>query len=147
VFISAAPDLVANDNNGAQDVFLYDRVLDVVTLVSHNLALNGSGNGSSTEAVISGDGNYIAFSSNSSDLVANDGNFSIDVLVYERAAGTIVLASRNTGTGSGNGASSGPSISDDGRYVAFQSTATNLVANDANGNQDVFVYDRVGNSV
>ena len=116
-----ASDLVANDSNGiTQDVFLYDNLTKTVTLVSRNTG-TGSGNNNSLTTVISGDGNFIAFSSNASDLVSNDSNGIIeDVFLFNRTAGTIALVSHNTGTGSGNSNSTGPTISSDGAFIAFR---------------------------
>jgi hypothetical protein len=137
---------VSNDTNGfTQDVFVFDRAAGTVSLVSHNVS-GGSGNSSSSAPVISGDGNFIAFTSNASDLVSNDTNSTQDVFVFDRAAGVVSLVSRNTSGGSGNSSSGSPVISGDGNFIAFTSNATNLVSNDTNNNQDVFVYDRTANA-
>ena len=88
------------------------------------------------------DGRYVVFQSNASNLVPNDNNGASDVFVRDLVAGTISLVSVNTsGSGSGNGASQDPVVSSDGRYVSFDSTASNLVPNDTNGASDVFVRD------
>jgi Tol biopolymer transport system component len=149
VFGSAASDLVANDTNGTQqDVFVRDLTTGTTTLVSVNSAGTASGNHSSgalnarTAAAISADGRYVAFSSLADDLTGLDTNGVRDVFVRDRTAGVTTLVSINSaGTASGNGSSSSPVISADGRYVAFFSSASNLVANDSNGTQDVFVRD------
>jgi Tol biopolymer transport system component len=112
------------------------------TLVSVNRAGTGSGNGFSTSPVLSATGRFVAFVSTASDLVANDTNGAPDVFVRDLKTGTTTLVSVNrAGTDSGNGASFGsyaPLLSADGRVVAFQSAASDLVANDTNGAGDVF---------
>lgn len=97
-----------------------------------------SGNANSFNAAISADGRFVAFVSNSSDLVSNDTNGAADVFVLDRSTGTTTLASVNRNGVSGNGISGSPAISADGRFVAFVSTATDLVAGNLNG---VFVRD------
>ena len=95
-------------------------------------------------SAISADGRFVAFSSEASDLVANDTNGTTgDVFVRDLQLGTTTLVSINRfGTGSGNGSSGWLSaISADGRFVAFSSLASDLVANDTNGTDDVFVRD------
>jgi Tol biopolymer transport system component len=101
------------------------------------------GNSDSSEAAFSDDGRFIAFTSKASNLVALPTNGQQDVFVRDMQTGTTRLVSVNKdGTGGGNGASSEPRISADGRYVAFSSLATDLVAADANGvGSDVFVRD------
>jgi Tol biopolymer transport system component len=139
-FTSRASNLVANDSNGTQDVFVRDLVNGMTTLVS--TTGTASGNSDSSNPVVSADGRYVAFTSRASNLVANDSNGTQDVFVRNLVNGTTTLVS-TTGTSSGNGYSANPVISADGRYVAFTSYASNLVANDTNSTQDVFVRDLV----
>jgi hypothetical protein len=143
VFNSGASDLVANDNNGTNDVFLRDLQAGTTTLVSVNRFGTNSGNQSSAVASVSADGRYVAFQSNASDLVANDTNGKfVDVFVRDIQMGVTTLVSVNkTGTGSGNNGSGHPWISADGRFVVFESGASDLVANDTNADNDVFVRD------
>ena len=105
----------------------------------------GSGNSGSVRPVISADGRFVAFDSAASDLVANDTNgITNDVFVRDLQLGTTTLVSVNRfGTGSGNSVTRiAPVISADGRFVAFGSAASDLVANDTNGTTyDVFVRD------
>ncbi|MEV2237136.1 hypothetical protein [Micromonospora sp. NPDC049891] len=106
-------------------------------------ALGGhAGDGASFAAVPSADGRYVAFTSTATNLVPGDTNHADDVFVRDRATGAIARVSLATGGGAGDGDSYLPAISADGRYVAFASTATNLVPGDANHAEDVFVRDR-----
>jgi hypothetical protein len=144
VFQSTASDLVPNDTNGTTDVFMRDLVTGTTTLVSVNSAGTGSGNGASQNAFVTPDGRYVAFESSASNLVPNDTNGATDVFVRDLVTGTTTLVSVNSaGTGSGNGASQHVGISADGRYVTFDSSASNLVGGDTNGASDVFVRDLV----
>jgi Tol biopolymer transport system component len=102
----------------------------------------GQGNHHSEFAAISADGRFVAFESAASNLVGGDTNGTYDIFVHDRHTGTTERASLATGGGQANGYSRLPSISGDGRYVAFYSEATNLVAGDTNGFDDVFVRDR-----
>ena len=144
-FLSNASDLVPNDTNNTTDVFLRDLQAGTTILVSRRNLGGGSGNFYSDQPTISADGRYVAFTSSARDLIANDNTFSRDVYLFDRVAGTNRLVSVNHfGTGPGIGDSSAPSISANGRYIGFESVATNLVANDVNGElRDVFVRDVV----
>ncbi|UBF25722.1 DUF4347 domain-containing protein [Kovacikia minuta CCNUW1] len=146
VFTSSGANLVPNDNNNAQDVFVHDRIAGTVSLVSLNSSGTGSGNNSASNPVISANGRYVAFQSGASDLVAGVGG--IQIYVRDLQTGTTVVASRANGVSgvTGNSTSSNASISDDGRYVAFQSFANNLSPGDINFNQDIFVRDLMNNT-
>jgi Tol biopolymer transport system component len=146
LFASSANNLVLTNNNNfvlprRMNVFLHDRSNDVMTLVSVNLAGNGGGNGDSFPRGISTDGQFALFESSASDLVPNDTNNASDVFVRDVINGTTTLVSVNTNGGIANGASHSSVMTLDGRYVAFVSAASNLVANDANNIADVFVRD------
>lgn len=147
-FYSAAGDLVANDTNNATDLFLRDIVAGTTTIVSVNRSGAAAGIGLLSAPAVSADGRFVAFQSDAADLVANDpqragGNQDADVFVRDVAAGTTTLVSINrAGTASGNAPSRFPAISADGRYVVFESYATDLVANDSNLYRDVYVRDR-----
>ena len=97
------------------------------------------GNNSSYDPSISADGRFVAFHSDASNLVAGDGNGTSDVFVRDRATGKTRRVSVSSAGAEGNGASYNPSISADGRFVAFESSASNLVAGDGNGTSDIFV--------
>jgi TolB protein len=141
-FVSDASDLVPDDTNGTQDVFVRDLAKGVTMLVSRNHTGTASGNGRSDAPVMSGSGRYIAFASHASDLVEADTNGVQDVFVRDLATGLTTLISRDSaGMASGNGESFGPSISASGRSVAFVSFASNLVAGDTNATIDMFVRD------
>ncbi len=108
-----------------------------------SVSTNGlaTGNGSSTSPALSTAGRMVAFTSNASNLVAGDTNGVADVFVRDTLASTTVRVSVSSSGAPGNGTSDQASISPDGRWVAFRSTATNLVAGDTNGVADVFVRD------
>jgi Tol biopolymer transport system component len=137
-FTSAAGDLVANDINLDQDVFLSDTLSGSNTLVSVGInGLAGFG-GYSGSPVISANGRYVAFVSYATNLIANNVKSLNDVFRRDMLLGTNLLVSVATdGFHQGNGASSSPVMSQDGRYVAFMSAANNL----ASGAQGVFWRD------
>lgn len=91
---------------------------------------------------VSEDARFVAFESLATNLVAGDTNGVRDVFVRDHLTGATTRVSVATGGGEGNGASDQPSISHDGRYVAFRSVATNLIGTDTNGVADIFVHDR-----
>jgi Tol biopolymer transport system component len=141
-FLSIASNLVANDANGMVDVFVRDLDSSTTRLASVNAEGNGSGNGASRNPALSGDGRFVAFDSDASDLVAGDGNDATDVFFRDLQFGPTRLVSVNAaGTGSGDGRSLIPTISADGSRVSFGSSASNLVATDTNGAPDIFVRD------
>jgi Tol biopolymer transport system component len=149
VFLSDAPNLVAGqvDDNLSDDVFLYDRATGTTTLVSHTASspTTAGGRGSETP-VISADGRFVAFASAARDLtLPADPGALRDVFLWDRLSGAVTLVSRSRTVGiPGDGESLHPSISADGRYVAFASAAKNLVSRVSDFNQlpDVFLYDR-----
>ncbi|CAK0778928.1 hypothetical protein CCP2SC5_860003 [Azospirillaceae bacterium] len=139
-FQSSASNLVAGDTNGQSDVFIRDMETGAVTRVS--VASNGDqGGGASSFASISSNGRYVAFESLSNNLVFGDTNDASDVFVKDMVTGVVSRVSTSTNGSQGNGGSWGPSISSDGRYVAFYSYARNLVSVDANGVMDIFIKD------
>jgi Tol biopolymer transport system component len=146
LFASTANNLtLTNNNNYVQpcrfNVYLHDNLADTTTLVSVNQAGTGGGNGDSFPTGISTNGQFALFESSASDLVANDTNNTTDIFVRDVINGTTTLVSTNPAGGSASGISRGSVLTPDGRYVAFTSAATNLVANDTNGIADVFVSD------
>ena len=105
-------------------------------------ALGGQGNALSSEPAVAGD-RYVVFASAATNLVQGDNNRAVDVFLRDRVAGSTERVSVSIGPqGQANGPSTKPTASADGRYVAFTSGASNLVAGDTNGRPDVFVRDR-----
>jgi Tol biopolymer transport system component len=144
-FDSRASNLVSDDTNNRQDIFVYDTVANTTRRVSVND--NGTqGNSDSYDPSISADGRYVAFRSSARNLVSGDTNGYADIFVYDTVANTTRIVSVDDNGIQGNGDSYAPSISADGRYVAFQSDARNLVNGDTNGYPDIFVYDTVANT-
>ncbi len=100
------------------------------------------GNAGSHSASISADGRYVAFESTATNLVPGDTNGRQDIFVRNRSSGATERVSISSSGVEGNRDSYSPSISADGRYVAFASNAYNLVDVDSNFARDVFVRDR-----
>jgi Tol biopolymer transport system component len=144
VFQSDAPNLVPGDTNRVADVFLHDRASGVTKRVS--LGAHGQANGASGFATISANGRFVAFQSAASNLVARDTNRIVDVFVRDLATGKtsrVSVSSRRVQAGCKGGCeSTEPALSADGCFVAFESSATNLVPGDTNKLADVFVRDR-----
>ena len=140
-FVSDSSNLVANDTNGFLDVYVRDRQAGTTRRVSIS-STGHQGNSDSYNPSISADGRYVAFQSDASNLVVHDTNLAGDVFVRDRKTGSTTRISINSSGHQGNGGSYAPSISAEGRYVALQSDATNLIANDTNGAADIFVRDR-----
>lgn len=139
-FTSKASNLVSNDTNPIIDLFVHDR--ETRQTVRLSVGLNGTqANADLNDPVISDDGRYIAFYSWASNLVNNDTNGVADVFVYDRQIGRTIGTSLTTNGLPANERSFGPSVSANGRYVAFYSSASNLVNGDTNGHEDVFVSD------
>ncbi|HET6978868.1 MAG TPA: Calx-beta domain-containing protein [Pyrinomonadaceae bacterium] len=141
-FESFAFNILPDGSNGRKDVFYRDLQTGVTSFVSINLAGTGGGNGDSLNPAISADGRFVAFESDASNLVANDGNTVPDIFVRDMQTGITTLVSVNSnGTGGGNQESRSPTISANGRVVAFQSFASNLISIDTNNQTDVFARD------
>jgi hypothetical protein len=138
-FTSAANNLDgANDVNGWSDVFR--RTVNATVTVP----VSGYGNGAASEPSISGNGAYVAFSSEATTLLpADDNDPGKDVYVRRISPPVYALASQSTGGDAGDDASGGPSLLDTGQTVAFVSDATNLVTGDTNGQSDVFLRSSV----
>ncbi len=141
-FRSGATNLVPDDNNGTWDIFVHNRQTGHTELVS--VANDGTqSNDNSYYSSISFDGRFVAFSSLASNLIAEDKNETWDVFVHDRETGSTECVSIATDGTHGNNMSYYPSISYDGRYIAFESLASNLVVNDSNSAIDIFIHDRV----
>jgi Tol biopolymer transport system component len=139
-FFSASPNLVEGDRNDTDDIFVRDRKLGETTRVSVS-STGEEANGSSLfYPSISANGRFVAFTSYASNLVPGDRNRREDVFVRDRKRGETTRVRENNGSGS---LYSGiPSISDNGRFVAFESPAPDLVEGDRNQAVDVFLRDR-----
>ena len=145
VFGSDATNLVSDDTNGVGDIFVHDRQTGQTTRVS--VASDGSeANGGSASPAISGDGRFIAFYSDASNLVSNDTNGCADIFVHDNQTGETTRVSVDSSGAEENAPPPDDygvvSISNDGRFVAFYSDASNLVSGDTNGETDIFVHDR-----
>ena len=139
-FISSATNLVAGDTNGEPDVFVHDRLTHKTTRVS--VSSNGmQGNLFSDSPSISADGRWISF--RSWNLVSGDTGGFPDAFVHDRLTHKTERVRVDSAGRRGNNVSYNSDISADGRFVAFGSFASNLVAGDTNGAWEIFVHDRL----
>jgi Tol biopolymer transport system component len=154
-FTSYASNLVPNDTNGEQgntawrgDIFVHDRQTgktERVNISSEGIQALG---GVSFSSSISGNGRFVAFVSEASNLVPNDVNGnSADIFVHDRQTGETKAVSITPDGETGNAYSQSPTISTDGRYIIFASMASNLVSGDTNEMEDVYLYDQQTNTV
>lgn len=141
-FGSDANNLVAGDTNGMWDIFIHDRTSGITERVSVD-STGVQGNGYCSWSSVSADGTIVAFDSTSDDLVAGDGNATGDVFVHDRSSGVTERVSVDSNGVEGNSDSWNPVLSSDGTFVAFSSSATNLVAGDNNVHIDAFVHSRL----
>ena len=139
VFPSTATNLVPDDRNGVSDVFVRDRAAALTERVSSGT--EGEADGASLAALVSADGRTIVFSSDASNLVPADDNWTMDVFVTDRVTEQTSRVSVGP-LGESPDRSEASSIDGRGRVVAFRSYAPNLVYGDWNGKADVFVFDR-----
>jgi Tol biopolymer transport system component len=143
VMSSDATNLVPHDTNKRKDVFVRDRLKGKTTRVSvSSSGAQAKASSQAPEGAISSDGRYVVFFSDAPNLVAHDTNRAEDIFVHDRVTGRTTRASVSSRGRQANGPSSTPAISADGRYVAFSSSASNLVRGDTNRQWDVFVHDR-----
>ena len=140
-FWSRATDLVARDTNGYEDIFVRDRERGTTELVSVSSAGEQADDWSWSPA-ISADGRFVAFTSYATNLATGDAHDWSDVFVRDRTSGTTERVNVSSAGEQANDGAGDPSTSADGRFVAFSSFASNLVAGDTNGMPDVFVRDR-----
>jgi Tol biopolymer transport system component len=142
-FGSGASNLAPGDTNNERDVFLHDRESGATTRVS--VASDGAqGNSRSGAPAISADGRYVAFGSGASNLAPGDTNNAWDVFLHDRQSGATTRVSvASDGTqGNNDSVQFYPVISADGRYVSFESGASNLAPGDTNNAWDVFLHER-----
>ncbi len=146
-FQSSAGYLVPGDTNDLRDVFVHDRLTKVIGVRRElegiervSVASDGSaGDDRSSDTALSADGRFVAFHSHASNLVFGDTNVAGDVFVHDRLTGVTERVSVSSDGSEGNGTSTIPALSADGRLVAFASQADNLVPGDTNGEEDIFV--------
>ena len=117
------------------------QTIERVSVSTSGVEANGESSAPLYDAA-SADGRFVVFESDATNLVPADGNGLRDVFVRDRLLGTTTRVSEALGGGDAFGESRYPSISEDGRWIAFSSDAPNLVIDDTNGFQDVFVFDR-----
>ena len=146
VFASEASDIIATDTNKLIDIFLRELGTQTTTRISES-ASGAQADGSSSGPRLSADGRFVAFASVATNLVPGDTNGMSDVFVRDLQPGAVERISAGASGVQTDGASEGPSISADGRWVAFASTALNLLSGSTNGEPvrvwDVYVRDRV----
>lgn len=140
-FVSDATNLVEGDDNEVSDIFVRDMAMGTVTRVSVSSA-GVEGNGASYWPFISADGRYVTFTSEADNLVDADTNGFGDVFLHDMKTSTTELISVATDGQSANELSFWPSVSEDGRYVAFMSNASDLISVDINNTWDIFLRDR-----
>jgi Tol biopolymer transport system component len=148
VYESTASNLAGtSDGNGAvPDVYAYDKTTGATTLLS-TTSSGGAANAASTGPQVACNGSFVVFESRAPLLGAGASAGVRNIYALTFGGGGKRLISRGTGGANADGDSGNARISDDGRFVVFDSIATNLVAGDSNGRSDVFVYDSVGNSM
>ena len=148
VFASNAGDLVTpRILNPKNNVFVRDRGEarnEQISKSFNGTRPNADSNPGGFAPSISADGRYVAFFSAASNLVPDDTNGKDDIFVYDRSLGLMERVSVGVGGQQANGSSNFPRLSADGRYVVFQSQASNLIDGDTNGVSDIFLFDRQG---
>ena len=138
-FWSAASDLVSGDNNGKNDIFVFDMVTNSIERVE----IGESGSVGFQTLSISADGRYISFLSNVPTLVSGHTNQATDSFVYDRLADQFTCVSVSSEGAPGDDRVVNSAMSADGRYVVFDSRATNLISSDLTGGlSDIFIVDR-----
>ena len=137
-FVSYASNLVPDDFNYSSDVFVHDLTTSETTRVS--VASDGTeADFYSYSAAMSSDGRYVAFESEAENLVPDDLNYSSDIFVHDRETGETTRVSVASDGTEADSYSYALSISGNGKYVAFESEATNLVPDDFNNRIDIFI--------
>jgi Tol biopolymer transport system component len=140
-FTSSASNLVPVDTGHKFNLFVYDRKRQTTELITANSAGEPIGL-YPFHCAISGNGRYVAFADEGSNLVPGDTNHQADVFVHDRKTGTTERVSVSSSGAEGDGFAVDPEITHNGRFVTFFSSSTNLVPDDTNGADDVFVHDR-----
>lgn len=140
--------------NSNSQIWLRDLQSQSIEMLSFNTAGTKGGNAGSSAPAISNDGRWVAFVSDATDLVDgfvdNNGSFNSDIYLRDVAAGKTILVSKNaSGAGGGNFTSNNPIISGDGRFVVFESQASNMLTGVADNTftTNLFVFDRIANTL
>ena len=142
-FNSEATNLVPNDTNNRIDVFVRDLWATPPQTSRVSVGTSGTQANEGSQGGISADGRFALFGTDASNLVAGDTNGLGDIFVHDRQTGQTTRVSVSSAGAQGNGDSGDATLSADGRYVLFQSSATNMVPGDTNGLRDEFIHDRV----
>ncbi len=128
------------DSQGVAGLFV--RKIGETRLERVDLTSSGQlSNGSTSQAAIAAGGRFVAFSSSATNLAPNDTNGVNDVFLKDRVTGSVARVSETKNGVQGNGASTVKWISPDGKFVAFESTASNFATSDTNGLSDAFLKD------
>jgi hypothetical protein len=148
VFASEASNLVPDDTNGdVSDIFEFDRQGGTLTLLSRKGLTGSQADGPSYEPSISGEGAFVAFATQATNLVRNDTNGKEDIILRDAATGTLTRVSTDSSGKQSNGDNSSPEISANGAIVAFDSAATDLVKSDSGRTRDVYVKNLTTNKI
>lgn len=142
VYSSFASNIVSDDTNNEVDVFVWDRDTGTTRKVSQSSSGGAANSYSADHAAISRDGRFIAYHSNASNIVSGDANNRMDVFVWDRDTESTIKVSRAADGGGINHDASSPTISDDGRFITYESEASNIDPADVNKYEDIFMWDR-----
>ncbi|KKL45065.1 hypothetical protein LCGC14_2359410, partial [marine sediment metagenome] len=149
-FESTATNLITPPGTATKDIYRKDTSSAGTTILISADTAGGAADGASSKASISGEGRYVAFQSDATDLITSgtDTNNKTDIFVKDTVSNTTTRVSLSSSGAQATGASTNPSISTDGRHVAFESAATDLVTGDANGAvSDIFIKDTVSGTI
>jgi Tol biopolymer transport system component len=144
-FTSVAPNLAPIPGAIDSQIFLRDTLSSTTILVSQD-AVGNAGNGASSQPTISADGRYVAFTSSATTLAPTPNGSGTQIFLRDTQGNTTILVSRDASGDAGDGASSQPTISADGRYVAFTSSATTLAPTPNGSGTQIFLRDTQGNT-
>lgn len=143
-FESSSPRIVRGDSNGGGDVFVRDRRTGTTTLVSvSSSGVQGNNGGATSPGSITADGRYVTFVAESDNLVPGDTNDTLDIFLRDTVAGTTERVNVSSAGVQGDGWGLGSFLSDDGRYVVFNSIASNLIAGQVRHKWSVYLRDRL----